>query len=40
MKEFFVLLVAMTIMAGTATVVMVHPSSAVVNPTDYSGATW
>ena len=40
MKEFFVLLVAMVIMAATAPVVMVRPNSAVVNCADYSGATW
>jgi hypothetical protein len=40
MKEFFVLLVAMTIMAGAATVMTVHPNSAVVNCADYSGASW
>ena len=40
MKEFFVLLIAMTIMASTATLVTAHPSSAVVNCPDYSGASW
>jgi hypothetical protein len=40
MKEFFMLLVAMTIMASAATVVTAHPSSAVVNCYDCSGANW
>ena len=40
MKEFFVLLIAMMIMSGAATVITVHPSSAVVNCPDYSGASW
>jgi hypothetical protein len=40
MKEFFMLLVAMTIMASAATVVTAHPSSAVVTCYDCSGASW
>jgi hypothetical protein len=40
MKEFFMLLVAMTIMGSAATVVAAHSSSPVVTCYDCSGVSW
>jgi hypothetical protein len=40
MKELFVLLLVLTLSAGTAAALTYTPSSTIVNGPDYSGASW
>jgi hypothetical protein len=40
MKELAILLLVLTLSAGTAAALTYQPSSTVVNGPDYSGASW